>query len=134
MAMHESSVSPDILHWFFSADALLYVVLGGPGTLIGPVLATTLIVGLQEIFSDILGTHWMIFLGISFIVLIVFLPNGLYPLMEKTVLRKKAKNIPDETGRPSEVFDSKMRKWAISGLKLLNNLKFKRRENNGEIK
>jgi branched-chain amino acid transport system permease protein len=91
MAMHESSVSPDILHWFFSADALLYVVLGGPGTLIGPVLATTLVVGLQEIFSDIVTTYWMIFLGLSFIALIVFLPNGLYPLMEKTVLRKKDK-------------------------------------------
>jgi hypothetical protein len=33
----------------------------------------------------------MIFLGLSFIALIVFLPNGLYPLMEKTVLRKKDK-------------------------------------------
>jgi branched-chain amino acid transport system permease protein len=123
MAMHEGSVSPDILHWFFSADALLYVVFGGPGTLIGPVLATTLVVGIQEILSDILTTHWMIFLGLSFIALIVFLPNGLYPLMEKTVLRKKAKSIPDKTGNPFELFDLKMRKWAIFGLRLLNNFK-----------
>ncbi len=88
MALHESSVSPDILHWFLSADALFYVILGGRGTLIGPVLATSLMVVIQEILSDII-TRWPIFMGMSLIALIFFLPKGLYPFIEKRFLGKK---------------------------------------------
>ena len=92
MALHESSVSPDILHWFLSADALFYVILGGRGTLIGPVLATSLMVVIQEILSDIIR-HWLIFMGACLIALIFFLPKGLYPFIEKKILQKKEYSI-----------------------------------------
>lgn len=86
-ALHEGSTSPEMFHWFFSGDALIYTVLGGPGTLIGPFLGAVIAVILQEIFSDLFH-NWLIFLGIGYIALIMFLPNGLFRLFQKVFSRE----------------------------------------------
>lgn len=82
MALHEGSVAPEGFSWFLSGDAVLFTVLGGPGTLLGPVLGAAIVAVFQEVLSDIFH-NWMIFLGISYIVLIMFLPKGLFPLLKK---------------------------------------------------
>ena len=80
-ALHEGSTSPEMFHWFYSGDAVVFMVLGGPGTLTGPVLGTAIAVILQEILS-ILFHNWLIFLGIGYIALIMFLPKGLFSLFQ----------------------------------------------------
>jgi branched-chain amino acid transport system permease protein len=86
-ALHEKAVAPEMLSWFLSGDAVLFVVLGGPGTLIGPILGTMIVVIFQEILSDIFK-NWVIFLGISYIALIMFLPKGLFPLFDRIHSRR----------------------------------------------
>jgi len=81
-SLHERAVAPEMLSWFFSGDAVLFTVLGGPGTLIGPLLGAAIVIIFQEILSDIFR-NWLIFLGISYIVLIMFLPKGLFPLFQR---------------------------------------------------
>ncbi len=81
-ALHEKAVAPEMLGWFVSGDAVLFVVLGGPGTLIGPFLGASIVVIFQEILSDFFK-NWVVFLGISYIALIMFLPKGLFPLIDR---------------------------------------------------
>ncbi len=92
-ALHEKAVAPEMLSWFLSGDAVLFTVLGGPGTLIGPVLGAAIVVIFQEILSD-LFRNWLIFLGICYIILIMFLPKGLFPLL----LRLRAGRPATEAG------------------------------------
>ncbi len=81
-ALHEKSVGPQMFGLLLSGDAFLYTVLGGPGTLVGPLLGTAILVILQEVLSD-LFRNWMVFLGILYIALIMFLPRGLFPLFQQ---------------------------------------------------
>jgi branched-chain amino acid transport system permease protein len=81
-ALHEGSCAAEMFSWFLSGDAVLFTVLGGPGTLIGPVLGASIVVIFMEVLSDI-SRNWLIFLGMSYIVLIMFLPKGLFPQLQR---------------------------------------------------
>ena len=81
-ALHEGTVAPEVLSWFLSGDAVLFTVLGGPGTLIGPILGASIIVLVQEVLSDFLR-EWLVFVGMSYVVLILFLPKGLFPMFSR---------------------------------------------------
>lgn len=79
-ALNERIAAPEALGWFVSGEAVLYATLGGTGTLLGPVLGASLIILAREVLSDLLRS-WLIFVGLTYIVLVFFLPGGLYPLL-----------------------------------------------------
>lgn len=80
-ALHERSVGPEMFSMLSSAEVFIYTVLGGPGTLVGPLVGALIMVIIQEVLSDILH-KWVIFFGLICIVLIMFLPKGLFPLFK----------------------------------------------------
>jgi branched-chain amino acid transport system permease protein len=61
--------------WTF--DALLAVVIGGAGTLFGPVVGSLFLVVLSEVFANTLGQAHLIVFGFLFILVVLFLPQGL---------------------------------------------------------
>ena len=61
--------------WTF--DALLAVVIGGAGTLGGPIIGSIFLVVLSEIFANTLGQAHLIVFGFLFILVVLFLPQGL---------------------------------------------------------
>ncbi len=61
--------------WTF--DALLSVVVGGAGTLFGPVIGSAFLVVLSEIFANTFGQAHLIIFGFLFILVVLFLPQGL---------------------------------------------------------
>ncbi len=61
--------------WTF--DAVLAVVVGGAGTLFGPVLGSLFLVVLSEVFANTLGQAHLIIFGFLFILVVLFLPRGL---------------------------------------------------------
>lgn len=74
-------ISPALLGIFFSTQVLVWVGIGGRGTLVGPVLGAIL-VGILEVwlsgeFEDI----WPLFVGLTFLAVVLFWPSGLYPLL-----------------------------------------------------
>src|SRR5262249_9998616 len=79
-ALHERIASPETLGWAVSGDAVLYATLGGTGTLLGPVLGAAIVIAAREVLSDLFRS-WLIFVGITYIALVFFLPGGLYPLL-----------------------------------------------------
>jgi branched-chain amino acid transport system permease protein len=63
------------LNWTFSA--VMAVVIGGGGTLLGPVFGSIFLVILGYIFSLTLGQANLIVFGFLFIVVMLFMPQGL---------------------------------------------------------
>jgi len=73
-------VSPGLMHWTRSGEILVMVLLGGMGTLFGPVLgAATLL--LMEEFLSIYTEHWMVFLGPFLVVVVLFAKQGIYGIL-----------------------------------------------------
>jgi branched-chain amino acid transport system permease protein len=75
-------VSPELLAWTQSGSALVKVILGGMGTLFGPILGTYAFVIAEEVFKDEglvggMAEHWQILMGAFVIAVVIFLPNGL---------------------------------------------------------
>ena len=69
-------VSPGDVILTTSVDALLMVVLGGPGTLIGAVLGSAVVVFLREYLATIVP-WWQYVLGSVYVLTILYLPGGL---------------------------------------------------------
>jgi len=69
-------VSPQMLHWSTSGDVLIMTLLGGKGTLLGPVLGVAVFEVLKEELSQF-TEHWYGILGIVFILCTIFLPKGI---------------------------------------------------------
>ena len=68
--------SPEVMFWVFSGQALMMVTMGGIGTLVGPIVGAMVFILIQEILSSY-TEHWMIFTGVVFVLIVIFLPGGL---------------------------------------------------------
>lgn len=83
-------VNPDMLGWHLSGAVLMMVILGGMGTLAGPVIGAAamllLELGLQSLpmAGDIdLGKHWQLPMGIAIVLVALYLPNGIARLLRR---------------------------------------------------
>lgn len=63
-----------------SATALLATYIGGAGTFFGPVLGTFVVVLLQSGVS-LLSNAWLLYVGVLFIIMVMYAPGGLAGLM-----------------------------------------------------
>jgi branched-chain amino acid transport system permease protein len=72
-------VSPEDLVLTMSVDALLMVVLGGAGTLIGAVIGCAAVLAMREYLSTLVP-WWQYVLGVVYILTILYLPGGLMGL------------------------------------------------------
>jgi branched-chain amino acid transport system permease protein len=73
MANQTSFASPSFLSWQASGELLLIVVLGGMGTVMGPLVGAIVLLVMEETLSG-LTQHWMIILG-PFILLVALLSS-----------------------------------------------------------
>jgi len=70
-------VSPDMLHWTTSGDFMVMVVLGGTGTVFGPLLGAAAMVLLQTWLAQ-WTEHWMIVMGPLLVAVILLARRGLW--------------------------------------------------------
>lgn len=80
-------VNPEILSWHQSGAVLMMVILGGMGTLYGPVIGAFAFVLLQEVLSNQAwfgpsAKHWQLALGIFIILVALYLPRGLAGVLQ----------------------------------------------------
>ena len=71
-------VSPQAVALTASAEALLMVIAGGTGTLVGPVAGAALVVVIKNVASAYIE-RWNFVLGAIFVMIVVFMPEGLVP-------------------------------------------------------
>ena len=73
-------VSPGMMHWTRSGEILVMVLLGGMGTLAGPLLGAAVLLFLEE-YLAMFTEHWMVILGPFLILVVLFARGGLYGLI-----------------------------------------------------
>jgi branched-chain amino acid transport system permease protein len=71
-------VSPNVLALGSSAEALLMVISGGSGTLLGPIVGAALVVAMKNVASAYIE-RWNFVLGAIFVVIVIFMPEGIVP-------------------------------------------------------
>ena len=69
-------MSPELLHWVLSGHIIIAVILGGSGTLIGPMIGAAVFVVAHHQLSA-LTDSWPLVLGVLFIVVVIAAPKGL---------------------------------------------------------
>jgi branched-chain amino acid transport system permease protein len=72
-------VSPGMIHWTRSGEVMVMVLLGGMGTLMGPLLGAAVLLFMEE-YLAMYTEHWMVILGPFLILVVLFARNGLYGL------------------------------------------------------
>ncbi len=80
-ACYNRFVGIEYLHVVRSAEALLMVILGGAGTLVGPALGAALIVLLENVISNY-TQRWLMVLGAIYVVVTLVAPRGLMGLVQ----------------------------------------------------
>jgi branched-chain amino acid transport system permease protein len=80
-------VNPEILSWHQSGAVLMMVILGGMGTLSGPVIGAFVFVLLEEFFKDDtvfgpIAKHWQLMMGGLIVLVACFLPRGVVGLSD----------------------------------------------------
>ncbi|MCJ2073230.1 ATP-binding cassette domain-containing protein [Methylobacterium sp. J-030] len=74
-------VAPENAGFLFGTELVIWVALGGRGTLLGPVLGTIAIDYLSANLSGDLPFLWRLLLGTAFVAIIILLPGGLADLV-----------------------------------------------------
>jgi branched-chain amino acid transport system permease protein len=78
-ACYTMVVAPENAGFVFGTELLIWVALGGRGTLIGPILGAIAIDMTSAKLSGDLPYVWNLIVGIVFVAVIVALPQGLFP-------------------------------------------------------
>ena len=87
-------VSPSYMQWSVSGELILMVVLGGTGSLLGPVVGAVVWLALEEVLSSgalglppgvegFLKTHWLGVLGAVVVVVTLTLKQGIYGWLQQ---------------------------------------------------
>ena len=86
--------APSYMAWQASGDLIVMIVLGGMGTLIGPVAGAVALLIVEEILSG-WTTHWMIVLGPVIVLIVLTAQRGIYGFVAD---RKPRRAAAAETG------------------------------------
>jgi len=76
LANHTDFVNPDMMHWTRSGDLIIMVLLGGMGSVAGPVVGAVVFLVLEETLSDI-TEYWQLIFGPFLILVVLFARGGL---------------------------------------------------------
>ena len=76
-------VAPDLIGLFMSTEIIVWVAVGGRGTLIGPIIGAFVVIRLQQEVSSISYKLWPMFIGAFFVAMVFLFPNGLLPLLRR---------------------------------------------------
>jgi branched-chain amino acid transport system permease protein len=84
-ALQNRFAAPDFVFFTVSGDAVIFNVMGGIGTLVGPIFGAATFLLLREGLSRAFGDTfpYLIPLGFIFIAIIIFLPQGLLGFMRR---------------------------------------------------
>lgn len=82
LANHTDFVSPAMMYWTRSGDLIIMVVLGGMGSVVGPVFGAIMLLVLEETLSGI-TEYWQIILGPLLLLVVLFARGGIDGLLGK---------------------------------------------------
>jgi branched-chain amino acid transport system permease protein len=87
--------SPELFFWLTSGRVLIMVIVGGAGTLIGPILGGVSFVFLEHQLSQVTDL-WPLIFGAIFMAFVIFAPQGIWGMLTRRAGAKPA--APDADG------------------------------------
>jgi branched-chain amino acid transport system permease protein len=83
LANHTDFVSPAMMHWTRSGDLIVMAVLGGMGSVAGPIIGAVALLVLEEALSS-LTEYWQIIVGPLFLLVVLFARGGIDGVLSRT--------------------------------------------------
>ena len=76
-ALQNQFAAPDFVFFLISGETVIFNVMGGIGTLVGPIVGAGFFLLLREALSRFFTEYYLIPVGIIFIAMVIFMPQGL---------------------------------------------------------
>jgi branched-chain amino acid transport system permease protein len=86
----ESSARPTMAHWTHSSEPILVSLLGGLGTLSGPIVGSALFIAIREIVQRF-TEHWMLGFGIVVLLIIGAFRGGVVGTIHELAVRRRSR-------------------------------------------
>jgi branched-chain amino acid transport system permease protein len=100
-AVYLGFVSPEITSPSRAADPVIVTILGGTGTLYGPLVGAIAYTGMKDVISKLIG-NWELFIGFLLVFIMLAGDKGIWgslqPRLEKLFSRRNAPGAPDDVG------------------------------------
>jgi branched-chain amino acid transport system permease protein len=82
-AIQNKFAAPDFVLFIISGEAVIFNVMGGIGTLVGPVAGAAFFLLMKEVFSRVFYEYYLIPVGVIFTLMVIFLPQGLLGFLRR---------------------------------------------------
>ena len=82
-AVQNKFAAPDFVLFLISGEVVIFNVMGGMGTLLGPVAGAAFFLILRETFSRFWTEFYLIPVGVIFTLMVIFLPQGLLGFLRR---------------------------------------------------
>jgi branched-chain amino acid transport system permease protein len=82
-AVQNRFAAPDFVYFLVSGETVIFNVMGGIGTLVGPIVGAGFFLLLREAFSRFFTEYYLIPVGVIFIAMVIFMPQGLLGFMRR---------------------------------------------------
>jgi branched-chain amino acid transport system permease protein len=82
-AIQNKFAAPDFVFFLISGEVVVFNVMGGMGTLVGPVAGAAFFLLLREGFSRFFTEYYLIPVGLIFIAMVIFMPQGLLGFLKR---------------------------------------------------
>jgi branched-chain amino acid transport system permease protein len=82
-AVQNRFAAPDYVFFVISGEVVIFNVMGGIGTLVGPLLGAAFFLLLREGFSRFFTEFYLIPVGIIFTAMVIFMPQGLLGFLRR---------------------------------------------------
>lgn len=103
--LSERFISPPLLGFVQSTDVLIWVLVGGRGTLIGGIIGTVFLRFFENAISSVFAFSWIFVLGVILIAIVLLAPGGFIQIIETIRNRVAARQEVNRSDRSTE--DSK---------------------------
>jgi branched-chain amino acid transport system permease protein len=77
-AQQNNFVNPQIAHWMVSGEGLIFVIVGGMGTLVGPIVGTAAYIIMESVVATFAKQHTLIWMGLFFVIMVLVASDGIY--------------------------------------------------------
>jgi branched-chain amino acid transport system permease protein len=82
-ALQNEFAAPDFIFFLVSGETVIFNVIGGVGTLVGPILGAAFFLLLREGLSRFFTEFYLIPVGVIFVAMVIFMPQGLLGFMRR---------------------------------------------------
>src|SRR5438105_13605297 len=86
-AVQNRFAAPDFVFFLVSGEVVIFNVIGGIGTLVGPIVGAAFFLLLRETLSRFFTEFYLIPVGVIFIAMVIFMPQGLLGFLRRRLNR-----------------------------------------------